>query len=78
MQKTHHTPAEVYWYRRGYHRCMVYRRFPTVGEAVQYAVEHLPRDVQLAAIIEVNEIRIGYKEFRKLYKNDVICCEKGI
>lgn len=70
MQNGHQTLAEVFSYLhpRGHLRCMVYRRFSTLGEAVQYAAEELPSAAQLAAIIEVNEIRIDHKEFRKLYK----------
>jgi hypothetical protein len=47
---------------------MVYRRFANVNEALRYVAEEIPRDALPSTVIQVNELRMNYKEIRKLYK----------
>jgi hypothetical protein len=46
-----------------------YRRFETVAEAVQYAIEVLPTSLLNNAILETNEERFKGSEIRDLYQD---------
>ena len=47
-----------------------YRRFSKAAEAIQYAVEKLPRGALLASSIEVDDERYDAKQIRALYESD--------
>jgi hypothetical protein len=44
-----------------------YRRFSTAAEAIRYAIEELPAEYLVGAILEVNEDRFEADEIRRLY-----------
>ena len=44
-----------------------YRRFVTAAEAIRYAIEELPAEFLVGAVLEVNEVRFEVDEIRRLY-----------
>ena len=68
MAFDYNAPAEIFAGRsmRG-PRPMRYQRFETGAEALQFAIEVLPRANLLGAILEANERRYWHAEIRRLY-----------
>ncbi|QQR36947.1 hypothetical protein JI749_04790 [Devosia oryziradicis] len=64
----YNSPAELYPGRQhGSARGSRYQRFPSLAEAIQYAVEELPVRLQASSLIEVDEVRYGGDQIRSLY-----------
>lgn len=61
-------PAELFTGRsiRGA-RTMRYHRFDSGAEALQFAIETLPSEHLLAAVLKVDEVRYRHGEIRALY-----------
>ncbi len=47
---------------------MIYRRFPSAGEAIRYAIEDLPPNELEGTTIETQETRLDVAEIRGLYE----------
>jgi hypothetical protein len=47
-----------------------YRRFDTVAMAIKFAIEELPSEFLLGAILEVGEERFGGGDIRQLYDSN--------
>jgi hypothetical protein len=64
-------PAEVFACKsRGSSpRPVIYRRFGSGAEAIQFAIEELPSDVLFGTVLEVNEERFDAAQIRKLYES---------
>ena len=67
----YHAPAELFPSRsKKGNRPMGYRRFATAAEGIQFAMEELPEELLLGAILEVNEQRLGSDQMHELYESD--------
>lgn len=61
-------PADFYPGRQhGSRRVARYQRFPSLAEAVRFAVEALPVNLQPSSLIESDEVRYGGEAIRSLY-----------
>jgi hypothetical protein len=49
------------------HQSAGYRRFDRAADALRFAIEELPRKSLLGAYLEVDELRFGHREMRRLY-----------
>ncbi len=47
---------------------MIYRRFPSAGEAIRYAIEDLPPNELEGTTIETLDIRLDVADIRGLYE----------
>jgi len=50
-------------------RLIGYRRFDTAAEAIRFAVEIMPSDLLLGAVLEVEDERINGHRIRELYNS---------
>lgn len=64
-------PAELFAAKgRGFgRRPMTYHRFPTVAEALRYAVEEMKPEMMFGAVLEVGEDRFEAADIRRLYES---------
>jgi hypothetical protein len=62
-------PAELFTGRsiRG-SRAVRYHRFDSGAEALRFAMETLPREHLLAAVLKVNEVRFRHGEIQQFYE----------
>jgi hypothetical protein len=62
-------PAELFTGRsiRG-SRAVRYHRFDSGAEALRFAMETLPREHLLAAVLKVNEVRFRHGEIQRFYE----------
>jgi hypothetical protein len=62
-------PAEIFASKsRGFsRRSMTYHRFPSMAEAIRYAVEVLSPETLYGTIMEVDGVRFGAAEIRRCY-----------
>ncbi|GGA62425.1 hypothetical protein [Pelagibacterium lentulum] len=63
-------PAELFTGKR-YRRLgkIHYQRFESAAQAIQYAVEAMPRENLAGAVLEIDEQRFGPAEITALYKH---------
>ena len=64
----YNAPAELFPCRstKG-NRPVGYRRFDTAAEAIRFAIEVMPSDLLLRAVLEVEEQRVNGHRIRELY-----------
>ena len=48
----------------------MYRRFALAADAVRFAIEELPPELLVGAILEVNGERYGGEQIRRVYDSD--------
>jgi hypothetical protein len=69
--------AELFSRRTGKHQKRLgYQRFPQAAEAIRFAIEMLPPEVLHGAQLEVNEVRFGAAEIRRLYEDALYPLER--
>ena len=61
--------AELYPSRSFYKsRTVAYQRFDSAAEALRYAIEEMPRELLIGALLEVGEERYEHKQIKALYE----------
>jgi hypothetical protein len=50
-------------------RGLTYKRFAFASEAIQFAIEKLPRTFLLGAYLQVGDERYGHRDIRRLYES---------
>lgn len=55
--------------RQSAHRGLTYKRFAVASDAIQFAMEQLPRTFLLGAYLQVGDERYGHGEIRRLYES---------
>ena len=64
----YNTPAELFPSRsKKGNRPVGYRRFDNAAEAIRFAIEVMPSDLLLGAVLEVGEERLNGHRIRELY-----------
>ena len=64
----YNAPADLFTARsKKGNRPFGYRRFETASEAIRYAIEVMPTDFLLGAVLEVEEDRVDGPRIRELY-----------
>ena len=64
----YHLPAELFPSRsKKGNRPFGYRRFDNAAEAIRFAIEVMPPDLLLGAVLEVEEERVNGNRIRELY-----------
>jgi hypothetical protein len=53
--------------RNANRRIVRYRHFDRAADALRFAIEELPPQSLLGAYLEVDELRLGHREMRRLY-----------
>ena len=51
-------------------RPLGYRRFARAADAIRFAIEEMPPQLLVTACLEVDEVRFGGAEIRRLYESD--------
>lgn len=65
----YNAPAELFppRIRKSPHQRFGYRRFAVAADAIRFAVEELPQELLIGAILEVDGERYGGGQIRRLY-----------
>ena len=63
----YNAPADLFPSRSRKGRHFGYRRFETAAEAIRFAIEIMPSDLLLGAVLEVEEERLNGHRIRELY-----------
>ena len=59
--------------RKSSHRRFGYRRFAAAADAIRFAVEELPHELLIGAILEVDGKRYDGEQIRRLYDSGDFC-----
>jgi len=55
--------------KKGRRRPLIYKHFVSAAEAIRYAIEEIPADELVSALIETDGSRYNSKEIHRLYEN---------